>query len=358
MSKTDFEKLFGLIKKDLGEDKIYKGNDLTMGSIPKYGIPSGLPKLDVYLGGKGGFPAGKIIEFYGFERCGKTTAALHAAVEWQHRGGTVMFIDTEMSFDPARARKIGVNPDVNFIRSAASTVEEIFEQILGTMDILEASNYQEPFLFIVDSVNGVPTKADAERDIQENERVGLEAKQIKRGIRKVNPGLDRLDCRPTVIFINHAVSKIGGFGKKSDSGGGHGIKFYASVRLEFAHMGLTTDKKEGRRLGQKIKISIEKLKGGEIEFSGFDAELTNAHGFDKWKGLKEAMVATGFAYLPKGGKVITILKDTAHEAQVGTTTFAEWVEQQPGGYNAVYAAWRKWSISQGIIKPWGGKANG
>jgi len=355
---TDFEKLFGLIKKDLGEDKIYKGCDLSMGSIPKYGIPSGLPKLDVYLGGKGGFPAGKIIELYGFERSGKTTAALHAAVEWQKRGGTVMFIDTEMSFDPARARKIGVNPDVNFIRSAASTVEEIFGQILGTMDILETSNYQEPFLFIVDSVNGVPTKDDDDRDIADNSRVGHEAKQIRRGIRKVNPHLDSLDCRPSVIFINHAVTKIGtSFGKQSDSGGGHGIKFYASVRLEFAHLGFTKDK-SGRRIGQKVKINIEKLKGGEIEFPGFDAELTNAHGFDRWAGLKEAMIATGFAYLPKGGRAITLLKGTEHETQVGTTVFREWVEQQPGGYNGVYGAWRKWAISQGSIKPWGGKSSG
>lgn len=355
---TDFDKLFGLIKKDLGEDKIFKGDDLNMGSIPKYGIPTGLPKLDVYLGGKGGFPAGKIIEFYGFERSGKTTAALHAAAEWQKRGGTVMFIDTEMSFDPARARKIGVDPKNNFIRAAASTVEEIFGHIMSTMDHLEATDYKDPFLFIVDSVNGVPTQSDAEGEIEKHERVGFEAKQIKRGIRKANPRLDRLDCRPSIIFINHAVTKIGAtFGKKSDSGGGHGIKFYASCRLEFAHMGFTKDK-DGRRTGQKVKISIEKLKGGEIEFPGLDAELTNAHGFDKWTGLKEAMVATGFAYLPKGGRALTILKGTELETQVGTTVFREWVDQQDGGYNGVYARWRKWSISNGFIKPWGGKARG
>jgi hypothetical protein len=122
-------------------------------------------------------------------------------------------------------------------------------------------------------------------------------------------------------------------------------------------MGFTKDK-DGRRTGQKVKINIEKLKGGEIEFPSTDAELTNATGFDKWVGLKEAMVATGFAHLPKGSKALTILKGTEHETQVATTAFREWVDQQDGGYNKIYANWRKWSISKGIIKPWGGKAHG
>jgi hypothetical protein len=202
-------------------------------------------------------------------------------------------------------------------------------------------------------VNGIPTKAEEEGDIDNNERVGHEAKQIKRGCKKVNPRLDSLDCRPSIIFINHAVTKIVTFGKKSDSGGGHGIKFYAHVRLAFSHLGWIKES-DGRRIGQKIKVEIEKLKGGEVEFPKIDAICTNEYGFDNVEGLKEAMLATGFAYLPKGGRAITILRETGLETQVKTTMFREWVEEQ-GGYNKVYSRWRAWAISRGFLKPWGGK---
>ena len=85
----------------------------------------------------------------------------------------------------------------------------------------------------------------------------LEAKQIKRALKKINPKLGALKCKPSIIFINHIHSRFVSFGKQTDSSGGKGIKFYASVRVEFSNVGNLKD--GDRRTGQKIQMLVEKL---------------------------------------------------------------------------------------------------
>lgn len=341
--------LFNALKKDkdLGE-QVFMGDDMSMDSVAPYGIPSGIPLLDLYLGGKGGLPAGKIIEYYGFERCGKTTAALQAAAEWQKRDGQVFFIDTEKSFDPNRARQLGVDPSLVVVQ-AADTVEQLFAHIYKNLETLKKINFTNPVLMIVDSVNGVPTESDVKGDISNNDRVGFEAKQIKRGVRKLNPILSDYEFYPSVIFITHAYAKISAYGG-TDSGGGHGIKFYAAVRALFTHIGNLRDGDE--RKGQKIKIQLSKLKGGGLFQDKLDVILDNVKGFDKFESLKDAMHATEFAYRPKSSQTLTLFYKQENQVEIRNVDFEKWCEEQ-GGYDAVYQIFRKWAIKNGFITPWG-----
>jgi len=359
------KKLFGLAQKE--GVSVYQGDDLKMGSVAPYGISSGLAELDLYLGRRGGLPASKIVEYYGLQMCGKTTAALQAAAEWQKRDGLVVFIDTEISYDPIRAKGLGCNPE-EILWHPASTIEDVFKILIyyiGEIDVetkkkskkgwLEESGITNPVLFIVDSITGVPTISDAQGDIDASERVGYEAKQIKRGLKKINPLLHELDAKPTIIFINHAISRIASWGKSTASGGGHGIKFYASVRVEFTAIGNVINKETKERLGQKIAILIEKLKGGYLEWPSFNAELLNEGGFDKFESLKLAMISTGFADRPKSSKTITVLPGTDYETQFAQTDFKEFIEQQ-GGYDQVYQNWRRWCVENGALIPWGSES--
>lgn len=283
--------------------------------------------------------------------CGKTTAALHAAAECQKRGGTVMFIDTEHSFDPKRAREVGVNPE-KVLKVEVETLEDVYETIRTTLEGLKKIDHDAPFLFIVDSVNGTPTKSDLDGDLNTHERVGFEAKQIKRGTRQINTDIKSFDMPPTIIFINHAVTKIGAmaFAKQTDSGGGLGIKFYASVRVEFVGSGWETEKSSKVRIGQKIKIEIIKLKGASVEWPKFEVTLRNDSGFDKVDSLLTAMIATKYASRPAKAKVITLIGRENEE--IKTTEWRDWIGNQ-GGYDKVYTQWREWATSKNIIKPWG-----
>ena len=344
--------LFGLIKKDSKVD-VYLGDDVTMGSVSPYGVPSGLPQLDVYLGGKGGLPAGKIIEYYGFQMTGKSTAAMQAGAEWQKKGGVVIFIDTERGWLPLRARQLGMIPE-RVIKYEPETVEGVFNCIDDAIDKLEKVKWDKPVLIIVDSITGVPTNADVEGKMEDSDRPGFEAKQIKRGVRRLNALIDSYECKPTIIFINHAIAKIGvTFGKKSESGGGHGIKFFATIRACFTAIGSLREgtKEDARRVGQKIQIEIEKLRGASLEYPRFNVELKNEGGFDHIEGLKCAMLATSYAEKPESGRTITF-----HDGcQIRNQDFEEWMDQS-GGYDAVYLKWRKWCVEKGILQPWGGAA--
>jgi len=346
----ELAKLFNIIQKE-NPDKIplHRGDDLTMKSVAPYGIPSGIPTLDLYIGAAGGYPAGKIIEFYGKPMCGKTTAAFKAAAEWQKRGGGVLFIDAEHTFEQKHAKNCGVDIE-NLMIAQVETVEEIFDTIHNTLDMLKKTKWDKPFLVIVDSTTSVPTLSDLEGSLEDNDRPGYEAKQIKRGVRKCN-GLIA-DLNASVIFINHSMAKIVSFGKKTDSGGGMGIKFYASVRVEFTSMGML--KKGDEMYGQKIKINMEKLKGAPLAFPKFDVELHFDKGFDSVGALFDAMVATNFAKKPKGSRAYILLPDTAYETSVTATDKHEWVASH-GGYDKIYMAWRKWAIKEGYLKVWGGK---
>ena len=357
-----FEEFFKKVQKNK-DFMTYAGDDLSMGSVVPYGVSSGIPELDLYLGRKGGLPAGKVIEYYGFSMVGKTTAALQAAAEWQKRGGLVIFIDNEQSYSPERFRQLGGVPE-NLLKHEVNTIEQTFDVIyyyLGTIEGKASKkaqrglldDFDKPVLIIVDSVTGVPTQADTEGNLEKSERPGFEAKQIKRGVKGMNPLLSQTKCRPSIIFINHCHETFNSWGKKSKSSGGNGLKYYSSVRVEFTHLGMLTNKSTEQRLGQKIKIYIEKLKGAALEYDKFNTELTNDIGFDRYEGLKLAMIATNFATRPSGSQVVTILPDTDLEVQVKQTEFRRWVEENEG-YDTVYKNWRLWAIREGYLSPWGG----
>lgn len=360
-----FQGLFNAVQKEK-QFLTYAGDDLSMGSIPPYGISSGLAQLDLYLGRKGGLPSSKIIEYWGPEWSGKTTAALHAAAEWQKKDGLVIFVDAEQGFSPERFRQIGGRPEDILVHNCL-TIEEIFDVILyyvGEVDVETKkkskpgilAGFKAPVLFIVDSVTSVSVMADAQGSMTKEKRVGMEAQQIKRGLRRINPVLSGHSSRPTVIFITHAVSKIGVmFGKKSDSGGGRGLKFMSTVRVSFTNTGDLKGESKDERKGNHTLIEVTKFRG-DLQYKKFTVSLTNEMGFDHYESLKEAMLATSFAKRPASSQVVTILPGTgAYETQVKQTEFRLWVDSQDGGYDSVYTAWKKWCIRANIIHPWGGK---
>ena len=357
-----FKKIFDLASKR-DEFRIYEGDDLSMGSVPPYGISSGLPELDLYLGRKGGLPAAKIIEYWGPTASGKTTAALHAAAEWQKKGGLVIFIDAEQGLSPERFRNIGGKPE-NVVVHNTLTIEEIFDVLLmytGEVDVETRKksqiglleDFDVPVLFIVDSVTSVSVLADMKNKMADEIRVGQEARQIKRGLRRINPVLSSLKCKPSIIFITHAVAKIGGgFGKKSDSGGGSGIKFYSSVRVQFTAIQQTRDPKTKERTGMRTAVEVCKLKGGHLEYDKFNLDLTNEMGFDHFESMKGAMLATNFAKRPTTQSIM-FLPSTKLEVQIKSTEFREYVEAN-GGYDEVYGNWKRWCIRNGYMSLWGG----
>lgn len=346
-----FDQLYSEMAKSVKDNKsgiVAKPGDIKLASFVPYGIPSGIPQLDLSIS-RPGLPVGKIIEFYGFEASGKTTAAYAAMAQCQRMGGGCFFIDTESSFDPKRAAACGVNPDKNLLLGEAKTIEGVFTQIDGMLDKLQKVNWKKPFLIVVDSITAAETEHESTKDLDAEAKVGDEAKAIRRGVRRIWQRVAAL--KVPVIFINHAIAKIGGsgWGKKSQAAGGHSLKFAAALRCEFAHISNVNkgDAEDKERVGAKIKITVEKLKGGTLRLPSFEAYLSNDRGFDFASSMLDAL--EHIDAVTKNGRGYYDLGDGRNLTK---NEFMEELYAQAGGVAEEYKRFYQICIDKGYMTPY------
>lgn len=332
-------------KKD-PHSRIHKAGDVNIGGNVPYGILSGIPRLDFALG-RPGLPAGRVVEYFGFEMCGKTTAAFHALAQAQRMGGGGLYIDAEFAWDEERAVDVGIDPDRNFALSQVDTVEGIFRQLAYTIDGITKSGFDKPFVAIVDSVTAVSTEHELEKEFGEVAKVGIDAKAIRDNMRKLMPRLSKSNV--CLIFINHAISKVTAtkYAKQSDSSGGHAIKFYSSLRCEFTNGGQIKDESNSdKRAGQKININIIKLKKSRLEKPRIkEVALMNTNGFDLTTELFEAGKDTGI--IKRVNTQTYSLDDTEFSRK-------EWpnIVEGLGGADKTYDAFIQLGREKGMISPW------
>jgi recombination protein RecA len=116
-------------------------------------VPTGSLGLDLALGG--GFPAGKITELYGGTGTGKTALAYHAAANAQELG-TVVWADSGGNFDPAAARKAGVNLRDLVILPAGDVASTLYVMRMAAGDCS---------LIVLDTATGMPGIGNFRREL-------------------------------------------------------------------------------------------------------------------------------------------------------------------------------------------------
>lgn len=347
----EFDAIFKGIIKDSEKDpnaSLFKAGDIAIKSHIPWAIPSGVPDIDINIG-RPGWPAGRVVELYGFEHCGKTTLAYHALAQAQRMGGSGFFIDTEKSWDEHRAAQIGIDVDHRFGIVDADSVDAVFRMIKRTLLQRKKHNDGKPFVIVVDSVTGAATEEMHAKEIGAAERVGQDAKAIRGGMRRVVP--DVAATNTTLIMVNHATSNITSnkYAKQSDSSGGHSIKLAATVRLAMKSSGWIKDKDEvEKRLGQKISIKIEKLKNSTLEYPEIrDITLLNTIGFDTEESLLSAGCKAGWIEHKKGSKTYKLDDEEFSKADWPAVVMAHGLVQ--GAYKEFLA----WCLDNGVMHEWG-----
>lgn len=265
------------------------------------GISTGSLSLDLALGGTG-LPRGRIVEIFGPESSGKTTLTLHAIAQAQKNGGYAAFIDAEHAFDPAYARKLGVDTKGSrFKVSQPMSGEE-------ALDITETLVRSAAFdIIVVDSVAALVPKAELEGEMGDT-HVGLQARLMSQALRKLTAAIARANT--TVIFINQIREKIGVFfGSPETTSGGRALKFYSSVRIDIRRIGQIKVGEEN--VGSRTKATVVKNKcappfrkaefdilfDGGISYIGDIVDLAaNCRVIDKsgsWYGYKAERLGQG-----------------------------------------------------------------
>jgi recombination protein RecA len=234
------------------EKQFGKGSIMRLGNkeaiVPISVISTGSISFDAALG-VGGFPRGRVIEIFGPESSGKTTAALQVVAQAQKQGGMAAFVDAEHALDPIYARKLGVDVD-NLLVSQP----DYGEQALEIAEALVRSNAID--VLVVDSVAALVPKAELDGEMGDS-HMGLQARLMSQALRKLTGIVSK--SRTCLIFINQIREKIGVmFGNPETTTGGRALKFYSSVRVDIRRIAAIKDGEQV--VGSRTKVKIVKNK--------------------------------------------------------------------------------------------------
>ena len=244
------KKTIDLLEKKFGKGTVVSFED-TKASDVEF-VPSGSISLDIALGG--GYPLSRIVEIYGMESSGKTTLAIHAAVEYQKKfpDKAVLYIDVENAFDPFYGKSLGLDYSrEKWLFSQPSCGEEAFDI---AQDFLRSG---ETSLIVFDSVAVLIPRAELEGEFGES-KIGLQARLMSQALRKMVNTINKSKC--TVIFINQMRENIGVmYGDTKVTTGGNALKFYASQRLDCSRIGQIKDGDEVTANKTRVRIKKNKV---------------------------------------------------------------------------------------------------
>lgn len=237
---SEIEKLFG-------KGVVMRMDKMNIANIES--IPTGSIGLDIALG-IGGIPRGRIIEIYGPESSGKTTLCLSILSQAQKKGLSCLFVDTEHTFDPVYAERLGIS-----VKDLIVSQPDYGEQALEIMDIMLRSNAID--VVVLDSVAALTPKAEIDGDMGES-HMGLQARLMSQALRKLTAIISRTNA--TVIFTNQIRMKIGiMFGSPETTTGGNALKFYASVRLDIRKINTIKEKEDVIGVQTRVKVVKNKV---------------------------------------------------------------------------------------------------
>lgn len=246
--------LMAAINKTFGADAV------TMASHPDLEVTrwkTGVVPIDVLL--DGGIPRGRFIEVFGPYSTLKSYWLYRSLASVQQQGGRVGLVDTEHSFDPEWATRLGVDCS-NLMLSRPDTAEQ-------GIGVLESWIRQRYDLVGFDSIAAAIPKQHREAIPGEDNQPGALARVMSKGLARLNTA----NKHTSVIFINQTREKIGiTFGSNETTSGGKAMGFYASYRMSFRRTGKITEpykawdgkewKDAKRVVAHTISCTLEKSK--------------------------------------------------------------------------------------------------
>jgi recombination protein RecA len=286
------------------------------------GLPTGNLAID-WQTGVGGLPVGRITELYGYESSGKTTTALQTAATLQPRlepGQRIVYLDFEHALDTGYARSLGIDFNCgSFVPVQPNNLEQGANAALSLMETGEVP------LIVFDSVAAMSPKRLKEGDFDQATIQMHRAKLISALCQSM---LDIIwTNKVTVVFVNHKMESVEMSGRpglppRVTTPGGRGLKYYASLRLEFDVGGGVKEKiddfltgdETNQLVGNKVYVKCVKNKVGE---PGKVVELRSRYGkgFDNaWSALqvliaRKLVTKAGAWYTFKPDKVPELCAD-------------------------------------------------
>lgn len=248
--------------------------------------------------GIGGIPLGRITELYGLEASGKTTTALQTIVGLQRDiiardcDEKILYLDFEHALDADYATSLGIDLDhPSLILAQPDWLEQGAE---AALDLVETGVIR---LIVFDSVAAMAPKRLKEGSFDQATMAMHRAKLMSGLLQVLTGQLHHHRC--AAVFINHKMESVDMSGRpglpaKVTTPGGRGLKYYASLRLEFNQIGQvkgevfdTVQNTDANQIvAYKISVKCVKNKLGPPNFSA-EVRSRFGKGFDNaWSALQ------------------------------------------------------------------------
>jgi recombination protein RecA len=302
MADSVFKQFMGSLS-----DKITR--DFALEHVKSLGtIPTGSIVLDWIISGgeeddsRRGIPRGRLVEIFGKQSSGKTTAALSIAAQEQKiikkgRPGGIVWEDFEQCFDPHYARKLGLDVDDedSFTLFRHTKGLEGFSKFLDMAWLHTEKNFKETgqiicpiSLIVIDSLAAM--RSVQELDLRKSmedvyKRKGLHAAVIAQMLARHATRFGMYGV--TVVVLNQTREKLGEqmaanagpFGapkfnvvddpdKDVDVNvpGGSTVKFYYSTRIYLQKVGFETGKIKHKLTGKELWVkSAQRVRATSIK---------------------------------------------------------------------------------------------
>ena len=281
--KVDIKGTVRALRNSLNKDDVVSW-DLTKDDSPTHvrdWISTGSTLLDYMISNRrnGGVPCGKITELQGEESSGKSLLCAHIIANTQKKGGIAVYLDTENASNPDFMRRIGVDLE-KLIYIQPGTIEKAFEHIENIVLTLRAKSSSTPVTILWDSVGNTPPQAEIEGSYDANSRMGLGAKAMAMGLRKITDMVGREQV--TMVFTQPLTYRMdaGLYGDPLGTKYGKALPYHSSVRLRVSSSTKLKDKNNviyglvtnGRIIKSRLGTSYRTCKF-EIHFDhGIDDE--------------------------------------------------------------------------------------
>ncbi len=251
--------------------------------------------------GIGGLPLGKLVEFWGKQNTGKSTAGMQVMAAAQRQGLKCLLVDTELAYTPSWAAKLGVDTSkLDVLR--AKTAEEILDQ---TEELITKGRHQ---VIVMDSLGQLSSRLWFEKASGER-TIGTQASLIKQFVEKIVH--DVIENKILFIGVSHERQHMEW--KTLYSLGG--AKWSEKKQLSFRFRETAYRKQGEEIIGKVVEISVTKNHIGNTEGTKFEALLMKDVGFSASADALEVAISKGVFtregntfYLKDGTKIGTMKK--------------------------------------------------
>jgi recombination protein RecA len=270
------------------------------------------PSLSLNVGLKGGLAYGRQVLIWGNKSAGKSSFCLQMIGEAQKAGKTCAWIDSEQSYSPEWAEKLGVDSS-KLIYSPAKTINDMVD--VG-VDLMKAG----VDIIVVDSISALLPAIYFEKDgnelkeLQDTKQIGAEAKDMTHAVKMLN----YVNENTLLVLISQQRNSFGGMHATHIPTGGMAVKFFSStiIKLWSSESEASSikdkiavgDRLIEQKVGRPVNWTIDYNKTGPQFIGGaYDFYFQGDHvGVDKIADLVDTAELMGI--IERGGAWYTVLE--------------------------------------------------